>query len=64
MDRIKINFSKNQKLPTGMTIEWWECDEHYHWVIDDDNYSIPFCNRFDAYKSAWVYHKKQLKGGE
>jgi hypothetical protein len=52
-----INFSKNQKMPPGYRVEWWECDEHYHWVIDDDNYSQCFACRFHCRRAAWIHYK-------
>jgi hypothetical protein len=54
----KINFSKNQKLPEGYVVEWWECDEHYHWVIYKNNYSCSYSNRFLARRCAWIHSKK------
>jgi len=58
MERIEIKFSKHQKLPKGYKIEWWEADEHYHWVIDEDNYSCIFSSRWQAFRSAWVHSKQ------
>ena len=55
MEKIKIKFAKHQKLPIGYKIEWWEADEHFHWVIDDDNYSCSFASKWDAYRSAWAH---------
>lgn len=55
MERIVIRFAKHQKLPKGYTIEWWEADEHYHWVSENgNNESISFCTRWQAFRSAWA----------
>jgi hypothetical protein len=58
---VNIKFSKNQKLPPNYKIEWWESDEFYHWVIDRDIYSIPYSNRFMAYRRAWLHYKENGK---
>lgn len=58
MDQIVIKFSKHQKLPTGYRIEWWEADEHYHWVIDENTYSCAFSSRWQAFRSAWANSKQ------
>lgn len=55
-----INFPKQIKVPDGYRIEYWEADEKYHWVIDDDNYSIAFCTRWMALKSAKI-HSETIK---
>lgn len=36
-DRIKINFGK-AALPDGCGVEWWEADEHYHFVTPDPDF--------------------------
>ena len=53
MKNVIIKFAKQQKPPAGYRIEWWESDEHFHWVIDYDNYSCPFATKWQAYRSAW-----------
>ncbi len=58
MDKVVINFAKHQKLPEGYRVEWWESDEHYHWVIDDDNYSEASCDRWDCFREAWIHSKQ------
>lgn len=51
----KVKFGKNQKLPDGYTVEWWEADEMYHWTSENgNNVSIPFRTRWKAYRSAWA----------
>ena len=57
MEKIKINFSKNQKLPEGYTVEWWECVEQYFWVIDEDTHSSGSCSRWDCYRGAWKHYE-------
>jgi len=61
MTRQEVAFSKNQKLPIGYRVEWWESDEHYHWVIDNDTYSCMFSDRFMCYKNAWFHHRIEKK---
>jgi hypothetical protein len=53
-DRI-INFAPHQQPPSGYRIEWWECDEHYHWIIDEDNYSQIYSSRWQAWWAAWSH---------
>ena len=52
MKTIKINFSKHIKVPAGYTIEWWECDEMYHWVVNPEHVSVAFCSRWKALAAA------------
>uniref|UniRef100_A0A6M3JSD5 Uncharacterized protein n=1 Tax=viral metagenome TaxID=1070528 RepID=A0A6M3JSD5_9ZZZZ len=40
------------KLPPGYHIEWYEGDEHYHWV-NGERESIMFSSRWQAYRAAW-----------
>lgn len=47
-----IKFTPNQKLPEGYRVEWWECDEHYHWVTENNN-SCCFSTRWQAWHNAW-----------
>ena len=56
--KIKINFSNNQKLPPGYLIEWWESDEHYHFVIENDAdfESVCYCDRFMCRQAAWNHY--------
>ena len=58
MEQIVIKFSRHQKLPIGYRIEWWEADEHYHWVIDENTYSCAFSSRWQAFRSAWANSKQ------
>lgn len=60
MEQIVIKFSKYQKLPIGYRIEWWEADEHYHWVIDENTYSCAFSSRWQAFRSAWANSKQKF----
>ena len=53
----KINFSKHIKVPEGYTIEWWECDEMYHWVVNPDHVSVAFCSRWKALSAARCQEK-------
>lgn len=57
MRRHKVNFAPNQKLPPGYSVEWFESDEMYHWVISDDLYSVCCCCRWMAYRGAWANYK-------
>ena len=54
---VVINFSTNQKLPPGYRVEWWPDDEHFHWVIDENNYSDIYSSRWQAYRAAWKHYK-------
>ena len=58
MENREVNFNKLQRLPQGYKVEWWEADEHFHWVIDEDNYSCAFATKWDAYRSAWEHSKQ------
>lgn len=59
---FSIRFSPNQKLPEGYRIVWLEIVEKYVWWIDENEYSVSFCNRFMARRSAlahWNTRKAQ-----
>lgn len=55
-----VKFAPNQKLPPGYTVQWWDSDEHYHWVLDEDTYSCCTCCRFSARRGAWAHYNKQI----
>jgi hypothetical protein len=58
MEKIRISFSQNQKLPDGYFVEWWESDEHYHFATPDENFeSEIYCTRFMARKACLSYIK-------
>ena len=57
-DEHEIKFSPNQKLPDGYKVIWFEGDEHYHWIRDNDLWSDCFSSRWQAYKSAWFHCRK------
>ena len=56
-----VNFSLNQKLPPGYTVQWWECDEHYHWVKSADVYGVAHWDRFACRRGAWAHYRAQKK---
>lgn len=56
---VPINFSPRQPLFPGYRVQWWESDEHYHWVIDEDTYSEIFADRFDARRAAWSHYRME-----
>lgn len=58
MDQI-IGFAPNTKLPPGYTVQWWESDEMYRWVLSEDVYGVANCNRFRARRDAWAHFKAQ-----
>lgn len=66
---VQIRFAPNQPLPPGYSVEWWECDEHYHWVHDPSRatdgepevYSDATCCRFSARRGAWA-HFNRMEG--
>ena len=58
MEKIEIKFSKNQKLPKGYKVEWWEIVEHYVWVNDKGEESVIFATRWQAYRSAWAHSRQ------
>ena len=61
MEEYIIKFAKHQKLPEGYRVEFWTCDERYHWVIDENIYSCAFSTRWQAYRSAWFnYNSKNI----
>lgn len=54
-----VRFSPNQKLPPGYTVQWWDCDEHYRWVIDENTYGVEHWDRFRARRDAWAHFESQ-----
>lgn len=36
MGNTRRIYSANTPLPLGYAVEWWESDEHYHWVRTSD----------------------------
>lgn len=60
MCEVAIKFPPHQALPDGYKVEWWEADERFHWVIDENQYSVPFTDKWQAYGSAWK-HSNALK---
>lgn len=57
MSKHIIRFAPNQKLPPGYTVQWWESDEMYRWVIDENTYGIEFACPYAARRSAWCRYK-------
>lgn len=35
METFRVNFPKHQQLPAGWHVEYWWCDEHYHYVCPE-----------------------------
>ncbi len=67
---VRINFSPNQALPPGYSVEWWECDEMYRWVHDPSRYngepelySVGCCCRWMARRGA-IKHAQRSKRAE
>lgn len=60
MEQIIINFAKHQKLPPRYKIEYWESDEHYHWVIDDNNYSEMYSSKWQARRASWAHYRDSI----
>jgi len=58
MKAVIIKFAPNQKLPPGYTIQWWEENESYQWVIDENTYGMASVDRWYCYRSAWLHHRK------
>jgi hypothetical protein len=52
-----VTFARHQRLPAGYSVEWWEADEMYHWVVSGDLYSVPCCCRWMAYRGAQKHAK-------
>ena len=59
----EINFAPNQKLPPGYRIVWCDGHEHYYWLCGDLE-SYMFCDRWDAYRSAWAHYKAGVINGK
>ena len=60
-ETVTIKFAPRQKLPPGYRVEWWESDEHYHWVNDRDRHSDVFADRFQAYRAAWTHYNEKYE---
>ena len=54
-----VNFSANQPLPPGYTVQWWESNESYQWVIDENIYGVEHHDRFRARRDAWAHFNAQ-----
>ena len=51
-------YSDRTPLPPGYDVEWWEEDEHYHWVSPDPNvYSDGSWNHWDCWRGAWAHYR-------
>ena len=47
-----VNFG-SVRMPDGYRVVWSDGNEMYFWVRDsDDHWDGPYCNRFDARRSA------------
>lgn len=54
-DRIKINFGK-ASLPDGYGVEWWEADEHYHFVTPGPDFeSAMYADRWAARRMCLLF---------
>lgn len=58
MDIVVIRFSSRQVLPPGYRVEWWDQDEHYHWVLSDEVYSDCSADRWACWRGAWVHYRQ------
>jgi len=54
--KVKVNFAKHQKLPSGYSVEWCPSVEHYIWVKDDEE-SVIFADKWQAYRNAWAHSR-------
>lgn len=67
--RYVVGFAQHQMPPDGYTVEWWDCDEMYHWVkldpADDPHhpnvYSGPTCCRWSARRGAIRHANTQTR---
>lgn len=51
-----VRFSKPQSPPPGYRVEWWDSDEHYHWVKGEgQEFSDIFSDRWAARRAAWIH---------
>jgi hypothetical protein len=59
---FEIKFSKNQKLPNGYIVEFWECDNMYYFIINENPefVSSSYCNRFMARNAAWNHFNETV----
>jgi hypothetical protein len=53
-----VNFGNLAPLPAGYQVEWWECDEHYHWTGPEEEASCCSCDRFDVRASAFKHARE------
>ncbi len=59
----RIRFADRTPLPPGYAVEWWEQDEHYHWVKladPDDTYSDASVRKWDCWRGAWAHYRAAL----
>lgn len=57
---IEIRFAPRQKLPPGYRVEWWECDERYHWTLPAaDLEGGACCCRWMCWRGAWTHYYSQ-----
>lgn len=60
METFRVNFPKHQQLPVGWYVEYWECDEHYHYTCPEkDIESEVYSSRWQARKAA-LFHIKTI----
>lgn len=56
MRTIKLTNFGIQPLPPGYHVEWWEQDEHYHWVCGE-RYGDICATRWQALSDAWIDYR-------
>lgn len=56
---VVVPFAARTPLPPGYTVQWWEHDEHYHWVLSEDVYSDCSCDRWACWRGAWNHYRAQ-----
>lgn len=55
---VLVRFSPHQTLPPGYTVQWWEQDEHHHWVLSESIYSDCERDRWAARRGAWNHYRR------
>lgn len=59
MEDLRRTYSAKTPLPPGYAVEWWESDEHYHWVRTsdpEDTYGDCHVNHWPCWREAWAHY--------
>ena len=56
-------YSARTPLPPGYAVEYWDEDEHWHWVLTaspDETYSDASWNHWTCWRGAWAHYRAML----